>query len=272
MRLKPAAPGRRSHRETTACPAARRTGSAATAARRCGSRRARSGCRATPRPTALRPASGRSRPARHSPRPPPEASRTARRRAPPRVGMHRPPTVPSTWPRPTASQGPSGMSVTPTRARSAANSSSGGAHIRTSAPSPRSWSASAASGSMSPREPHDDGKTRMAWTSGSVGACRAADTGAGQGRPARVSSLLCGRTAKETPRTTLPVAASASRCRARNAPNTGSRHAARGPAHRDGGPVTLATHEGSPPTPAARDRLARTSARPARPPIRARWR
>ena len=58
-------------------------------------------------------------------------------------------------------EGPSGMSVTPTRARSAVNSSSGGAHTRTSAPSSRSRSARAASGSMSPREPQVDNRTRM---------------------------------------------------------------------------------------------------------------
>ena len=57
--------------------------------------------------------------------------------------------------------GPKGTSGTPTRASSAANSSSGGAHTRTSAPSSRNRNASPAKGSTSPRDPHVDNTTRI---------------------------------------------------------------------------------------------------------------
>ncbi|OLF17500.1 hypothetical protein [Actinophytocola xanthii] len=48
---------------------------------------------------------------------------------------------------------PSGTNGTSTRARSRANSSSGGAHTRSAAPSVRSRTARPASGSTSPRDP-----------------------------------------------------------------------------------------------------------------------
>src|SRR5207249_4771186 len=57
--------------------------------------------------------------------------------------------------------GPSGTRGTPARASSAANSSSGGAHTRACAPSSRSRTASPASGSTSPRDPHVDNNTRI---------------------------------------------------------------------------------------------------------------
>jgi hypothetical protein len=65
--------------------------------------------------------------------------------------------VPATTER---TDGPSGTSGTPTRASSAANSSSGGAHTRASAPSSRNPTASPASGSTSPRDPHVVNNTR----------------------------------------------------------------------------------------------------------------
>src|SRR5450759_2321091 len=56
--------------------------------------------------------------------------------------------------------GPNGTSGTLTPASSTANSSSGGAHTRTSAPSSRNRTASPASGSTSPRDPYVDNNTR----------------------------------------------------------------------------------------------------------------
>ena len=114
----PRAPGCRSPLAATACPAARSARSAATAARRCGSTRARSGCRASrrPIPRSSRHQAGRDA-ARHNPRPPREASRTARRRARPRAGTRRPATAPSARPPPTASTGRAGSASRPTRAK-----------------------------------------------------------------------------------------------------------------------------------------------------------
>src|SRR5215207_7699731 len=57
---------------------------------------------------------------------------------------------------------PSGTSGTPTSASRSAQS--GGAHIRTSAPSPRNRTASATSGSTSPRPPYVDNNTRIRYT------------------------------------------------------------------------------------------------------------
>ncbi len=55
---------------------------------------------------------------------------------------------------------PNGTSGMPTRASISANSSSGGAHTRASAPSARSCTASATIGSTSPRDPYVDNNTR----------------------------------------------------------------------------------------------------------------
>ena len=55
---------------------------------------------------------------------------------------------------------PVATSGTPTPASRAANSSSGGAHTRTCAPSARNRTASPTSGSTSPREPVVDNNTR----------------------------------------------------------------------------------------------------------------
>ena len=54
-----------------------------------------------------------------------------------------------------------GTSGTPTPASSSLNSSSGGAHTRTSASSARSCTASATIGSTSPRDPYVDNNTRI---------------------------------------------------------------------------------------------------------------
>jgi hypothetical protein len=56
---------------------------------------------------------------------------------------------------------PNGTSGTPTPASSSTNSSSGGAHTRTSAPSARSCTASPTIGSTSPRDPYVDNNTRI---------------------------------------------------------------------------------------------------------------
>ena len=56
---------------------------------------------------------------------------------------------------------PTGTSGTPTPASRSANSSSGGAHTRTCAPSARNRTASPTIGSTSPREPYVDNNTRI---------------------------------------------------------------------------------------------------------------
>ena len=61
-------------------------------------------------------------------------------------------------------RGPTGVSGTPARASSSAKTSSGGAHTRTSAPSSRNCTASATTGSTSPRDPYVDNTTRTAQT------------------------------------------------------------------------------------------------------------
>jgi hypothetical protein len=65
---------------------------------------------------------------------------------------------------------PSGTSGTSTRASRLANSSSGGAHTRACAPSPRNATASPASGSTSPRDPHVVNNTRTSQLPISVGS------------------------------------------------------------------------------------------------------
>ena len=56
---------------------------------------------------------------------------------------------------------PNGTSGTPTPVSSSANSSSGGAQTRGSAPSARNCTASPTSGSTSPRDPYVDNNTRI---------------------------------------------------------------------------------------------------------------
>src|SRR3954452_23189212 len=65
-----------------------------------------------------------------------------------------------TWCSNWRTDGPAGTSGMPTRASSSVNSSSGGAHTRTSAPSARNCTASPTNGWTSPRDPYVDNTTR----------------------------------------------------------------------------------------------------------------